>query len=242
MRDTDRRAPSQSARVARTPRPLDPLYKRLPRKAQRLQLWGEAVPDLDGAEDSQREWSTESFALLHATPQAGLLGAIPLFVLTRAQGGYADTLDAPAAEFDQERRQGQARLLLLSTNSKQLILQCGHNMEIEAPDAVAAAIRDVVEALRNHSVPPPTPSGLTASTNCAARQHTDARLTQAHPRSSRRITADPSTSGGTADPGISLVYPSRCDKPHDFSAVGHHLARAGAILPVMPIHSPSLRG
>jgi hypothetical protein len=30
-------------------------------------------------------------------------------------------------------------------------LHCGHNMELEAPEDVSAAIRRVVEAVRHHS-------------------------------------------------------------------------------------------
>jgi hypothetical protein len=36
-------------------------------------------------------------------------------------------------------------------NSRQIILHSGHNMELEAPDDVAAAIHQVVEAVRGHS-------------------------------------------------------------------------------------------
>lgn len=150
MMNTDRPAPLKKPESG-TPRRLDPVFERLPRETQRLQIWADALPELADAENSQREWSTESFALMHATPQAGILGAIPLIVLTRAEGGYADDLDAPAAELDRERMEGQARLALLSTNSKHLILPSGHSMQIEAPASVAAAIREVVQAVRNHS-------------------------------------------------------------------------------------------
>jgi hypothetical protein len=44
-------------------------------------------------------------------------------------------------------------LLSLSTNSKQLILHTGHNMNLEAPDDVANAIREVVTAVRRHTPP-----------------------------------------------------------------------------------------
>jgi hypothetical protein len=78
------------------------------------------------------------------------LGAIPLVVLTRAEGGYGNDYDIPAAQMEKEREAGQTKLALLSTNSKQVIVHSGHNMELEAPDDVTAAIRDVVEAVRRH--------------------------------------------------------------------------------------------
>ena len=55
----------------------------------------------------------------------------------------------PAAELDRERLAGQAGLVRLSRRGRQVIVPAGHNMEIEAPDAVTTAIRDVVEAVRH---------------------------------------------------------------------------------------------
>ena len=131
--------------------PLDPMYKVLPPAEQKLQLWAQSLPEIEDAENSQREWSGEYFAKWLATPQAGTLGAIPLIVLTRAEGGYSDgDYDIPAAQLEKERKEGQAKLALLSSNSRQVIVHSGHNMELEAPDDVTAAIRKVVEAARRH--------------------------------------------------------------------------------------------
>jgi pimeloyl-ACP methyl ester carboxylesterase len=131
--------------------PLDPMYNVLPPVEQKLQLWAQSLPEIEDAENSQREWSGEYFAKWLATSQAGKLGAIPLVVLTRAEGGYSDgDYDIPAAQLEKERNEGQAKLTLLSTNSKQVIVHSGHNMELQAPDDVTAAIREVVEAVRHH--------------------------------------------------------------------------------------------
>jgi pimeloyl-ACP methyl ester carboxylesterase len=129
---------------------LDPLYQRLPAAQQKLRLWAQALPQLDDAEDSQREWSTEYYANLRREPQAGSLGAIPLIVLTRAEGGYGNNLDLPADQLERERKNSQAKLAQLSTNSKQIILRTKHNMHLLAPDDVVAAIREVVEAANHH--------------------------------------------------------------------------------------------
>jgi pimeloyl-ACP methyl ester carboxylesterase len=129
---------------------LDPMYNALPPAQQKLQLWAQALPDINDAENSQREWSGEYFAKWLATPQAGTLGAIPLIVLTRAEGGYGNDQDVPAAQLEKERKEGQAKLAQLSTNSKQIIVHSGHNMELEAPAEVTAAIRQVVYAVRQH--------------------------------------------------------------------------------------------
>jgi hypothetical protein len=51
---------------------------------------------------------------------------------------------------EKERKEGQAKLTLLSTNSRQVIVHSGHNMELQAPDDVTAAIREGVDAVRQH--------------------------------------------------------------------------------------------
>lgn len=72
-------------------------------------------------------------------------------VLSRADGGYTDAdLDIPAAQYDQERKDGQRKLAMLSNNSHQIVVHSGHNMNLEAPEAVTNAIREVVKAVRSH--------------------------------------------------------------------------------------------
>jgi pimeloyl-ACP methyl ester carboxylesterase len=151
MKESDK--PFTKANTTPKPQqPLDPMYNILPSAEQRLQLWAQSLPEIGDAENSQREWSGEYFAEWLATPQAGRLGAIPLVVLTRAEGGYSDgDYEIPAAQLENDRKEGQAKLALLSTDSKQVTVHSGHNMELEAPDDVTAAIRDVVHAVRHHS-------------------------------------------------------------------------------------------
>jgi pimeloyl-ACP methyl ester carboxylesterase len=151
LKPSDKPAIAEAPPAAGSPQSLDAMYKALPPAAQKWQLWAQGLPEINEAENSQREWSGEYFAKWLAQPQAGVLGAIPLIVLTRAEGGYDNDLDVPAAQLEKERKEGQARLAQLSTNSKQIILQCGHNMELEAPADVAAAIQRVVEAAKKKS-------------------------------------------------------------------------------------------
>jgi hypothetical protein len=75
-----------------------------------MQLWAQDLPEISSAENSQRAWSGEYFAKWLAQPQAGVLGPIPLTVLTRAEGGYDSDLDVPAAQLEKKRkvRSGQA--------------------------------------------------------------------------------------------------------------------------------------
>jgi pimeloyl-ACP methyl ester carboxylesterase len=149
LTESDRAAP-RPTHTPQQPELLDPMYKVLPAAQQKMQLWAQALPEIDDAENSQREWSGEYFAKWLATSQTGTMGAIPLIVLTRAEGGYGNDLDFPAAQLEKERKEGQAKLAQLSTNSKQITVHSGHNMELEAPGDVSAAIRQVVDAVRPH--------------------------------------------------------------------------------------------
>jgi pimeloyl-ACP methyl ester carboxylesterase len=148
MKDSDQPTiPAVPAGAA--PEPLDPLYKVLPPAEQQLQLWAQSQLPIYDAEDSQRKWSEEYFAKWLATSHNGILGKLPLIVLTRAEGGFKDgESDVSAAQMEQEREQGQANLASLSTNSREIKIHSGHNMELEAPNEVTAAIREMVNALR----------------------------------------------------------------------------------------------
>jgi len=130
---------------------LDPLYRALPEADQKRQLWAQSLPEIQDTERSQTDWSGEYFAQWMKRSQTGTLGSIPLVVLTRAEGGYHRDQDVSAVQLEKERMEGQAMLVTLSTSGKQVIVKSGHNMELEAPREVAAAIRTVVEAVRKSS-------------------------------------------------------------------------------------------
>lgn len=143
-------APSAAKEAAETTTPatVDPPYDRLPRQQQQLHAWAAAQPLLQEVEDSQREWSAEYFARWVASPQKGSLGAIPLIVLTRAEGGYGKNLDKPEEELERTRLDAQRGLAALSSAGTQRIVKAGHNMHLEVPDVVVQAIRDVIGAAR----------------------------------------------------------------------------------------------
>lgn len=143
--------PTLSASPAsQDPQRLAPLYNALPESDRQRQLWAQSLPELQDAEGSQTDWSGEYFAQWLKMSQSGTLGSMPLLILTRAEGGYGQNQDVPAAQLEQERKEGQAMLVKLSTNGKQVIVKSRHNMELEAPEEVAAAIRTVVEAVRKN--------------------------------------------------------------------------------------------
>jgi len=128
---------------------LDAMFAPLPAQEQAMQLWAQQQLAVYDAQNGETQWSEETFAKWLAASQAGSLGSIPLVVLSRANGGYSDA-DVPAVQLERERKAGQAMLVKLSTNSRQIVIDSGHNMNLEAPDAVAAAIREVVDAVRKH--------------------------------------------------------------------------------------------
>jgi pimeloyl-ACP methyl ester carboxylesterase len=129
--------------------PIEPPYDHLPPHEQQLHSWAAALPALEDAENSQREWSAEYFARWHRESQTGSLGSRPLVVLTRATGGYGNDLDVPAAEIERIRLNSQRALVELSTRASQQIVNSGHNMHLEVPDIVTQSILRVVHAARN---------------------------------------------------------------------------------------------
>jgi pimeloyl-ACP methyl ester carboxylesterase len=128
--------------------PLDEDHLKLPKEDQLVDLWAEAQPSLEAAENSQREWSAEYFAKFHSMPQKRIFGGLPLIVLTREKLGYEGDASVPTEQLENERLTTQKKLTELSSNSIQIMVPSGHQMHLEAPDSVAAAIRKIVTAIR----------------------------------------------------------------------------------------------
>jgi pimeloyl-ACP methyl ester carboxylesterase len=127
---------------------IEPPFDRLPADLQQLHLWAEAKIEMQMAAMSEREWSAETMAGWRAKPQAGSLGSLPLVVLSQAEVEFASDLDRPAAELEQQRKKAQADLAKLSTRGRFVPVASGHNMQVEAPEAVVRAIREVIAAMR----------------------------------------------------------------------------------------------
>jgi hypothetical protein len=123
---------------------IEPPFDKLPQETQKLHLWAEGRIEMQMAAMSEREWSAEYMAKWRAVRQAGTLGALPLIVLTRAEGGFGNDLDVPAAKLEQQRKQAQSDLSKLSTRGKFVLVPSGHNMQVEAPDVVVQSIKEVI--------------------------------------------------------------------------------------------------
>jgi pimeloyl-ACP methyl ester carboxylesterase len=131
-------------------RTLDSIFKVLPLHEQNMQLWAQQLPGVYDAENSETQWSDEYFAKWLATPQTRALGNIPLIVMSRADGGYKEgESNVPSEELEKERKEGQGKLLLLSSKSRQIIIHSGHNMNLEAPEEVSKAIHELVGTVRD---------------------------------------------------------------------------------------------
>jgi len=128
---------------------IEPPYDRLPEPQQKQWLWAIVQPEREDASNSEREWSCEYLAKWLKDPKSGSLGNLPLIVLTRKEGGYPDGWDVPAAELERQRVAGQQALAKLSKKGEQRVIAAGHDMHLEAPEEVTAAVRDVVGRVKS---------------------------------------------------------------------------------------------
>jgi pimeloyl-ACP methyl ester carboxylesterase len=79
-----------------------------------------------------------------------MLGDKPLIVLTATRTAPMPRFsDDQVAQLRKDHRALQARLPALSRNSKQILVDSGHFVQLERPDVVIAAVREVVGAARS---------------------------------------------------------------------------------------------
>ena len=131
---------------------VEPPLNRLPDSVIKMQLWAQSQKSFRIAVDSEMTWSPEDVSRLYLNrgKKEYLLGDMPLIVLTRGSGGYEGRIDS--AELEKERLIQQHELAGLSTNSKHIIdKNSGHNIHLEDPALVIAAIKQVLEAAKNHT-------------------------------------------------------------------------------------------
>jgi pimeloyl-ACP methyl ester carboxylesterase len=133
------------------PLELTPPFDRLSPELQALRLWADAQPAHLAAWFAEMDWSPEDVARLYTTRDIDTcpLADRPLVVVSREQGGYRDAATVSATELEAERIRQQRDLLRLSRNSRQIIAAgSGHLVQLEMPDLVVRAIRDVVRVAR----------------------------------------------------------------------------------------------
>jgi pimeloyl-ACP methyl ester carboxylesterase len=131
---------------------IDPLFEKLPISVRKMQIWAQSQPALMKAVSGEMDWSPEDVADLynHRGQPGYTFGEMPLIVLTRGKGGYDGRKDS--LQLENGRLQAQRDLTKLSTNSKQIIdVNSGHNIHVEDPAVVIAAIKEVLVAATKHS-------------------------------------------------------------------------------------------
>jgi pimeloyl-ACP methyl ester carboxylesterase len=133
-----------------TPKIEEP-YDRLPADVQALQLWAMGQPKHWAATsiDYAPEEAERLYQIDHRTERP--FGAVPLVVLSQDMSGRTD-------EHALIHVRTQQMMAHYSTRGRQIVVPgSGHHIQLEHPDAVIAAIEQVLEAARHRSAPPPRP-------------------------------------------------------------------------------------
>jgi pimeloyl-ACP methyl ester carboxylesterase len=130
---------------------IDPLFDKFPDSIKQMQLWAQSQPKFIKAVQAEMDWSPEDVADLynHKGEAAYMLADIPLIVLTRGKGGFDGRADS--LQLENERWEAQEALVHLSANSKHIIdINSGHNIHVEDPAIVVAAIKQVFLSVTKH--------------------------------------------------------------------------------------------
>jgi pimeloyl-ACP methyl ester carboxylesterase len=124
----------------------EPPRDKLPIEAQRMRAWSTSQVKYALASNNPFDGDEIVEILAERKHQQFPFGNLPLVVLTRG----IPELDGPNAKaLDEARRKNQAELATRSRIGKQIVVEnSGHHIDIERPDVVADAIRDVLAATR----------------------------------------------------------------------------------------------
>jgi pimeloyl-ACP methyl ester carboxylesterase len=127
---------------------IEPPFDKLPAETQKLRLWALGLLTHFAAtyNDFAGEEAADAYEWRHAHPRP--LGDIPLIVLTRSENNYPPKF---AKQLTEEHEQQQADLVTLSANARQIVVpNSGHHIQLDQPQAVADAIREVVKQAKKH--------------------------------------------------------------------------------------------
>jgi len=119
-------------------------------------------PGLEKYKDIETIDLNASFDQIEKAATAQPLRPIPLFVLTAGQPFDLSSLQPLPADFpaalNKAWHTGQDALATLAANAKHIIAtKSGHNIQVQEPQLVIDAIKQVVEAVRNRSARTPAP-------------------------------------------------------------------------------------
>ena len=132
----------RSAAAQLGPKANDPPYDRLPADTQRMRVWALSQTKHYAANDNPLEGEELAALLAARAKEPQPLGGMPLIVVSR---GRQDA-DGPVED---AHTANQASLVGLSRAGKQVIARrSGHAVPLEQPEAIVAAIEEVLTALR----------------------------------------------------------------------------------------------
>jgi pimeloyl-ACP methyl ester carboxylesterase len=126
--------------------PNEPPRDKLPPDAQRMRAW--ALAQLGHVAAAVNPFEHEELAGLRAerAKSEHPLGAMPLIVLTR---GISEEEGTDGKAFEEEHRRDHAAMAAMSRNGKLVIAtRSGHHVQLDEPEFVIKAIRDLLEAAR----------------------------------------------------------------------------------------------
>jgi pimeloyl-ACP methyl ester carboxylesterase len=119
----------------------------LPPDAQRMRVWAYGQARHWATNDNPFEGEELASLLARWTGAPYPLGDLPVVVLSRGRSGADSTVE-------REHTRNQAELLRLSRNSRQVMARrSGHEVSLDEPQLVVAAIRDVLADVRKLSPP-----------------------------------------------------------------------------------------
>jgi pimeloyl-ACP methyl ester carboxylesterase len=122
----------------------DPPRDKLPIEAQRMRTW--ALGQLGHVAAAVNPFEHEELASLRneRTKKPNMLEEMPLIVLTR---GISEKEGPDSEAFAAEHRQEHADLALMSRKGKLVVAtRSGHHVQLDEPELVVKAIREVVTA------------------------------------------------------------------------------------------------
>lgn len=124
----------------------DPPRDKLPADAQRMRTW--ALGTVAHVVAAQNPFENEELALLRgeSAKSAHPLGDTPLIVITR---GRAEETGSDARALEEAHRADHAAIAGFSTRGRLIVAEkSGHHVQIEQPDLVVDAIKQVVQSTR----------------------------------------------------------------------------------------------
>lgn len=137
------------------PPAIDPPYDKLPPNVQQIRLWALAQPAHLLADNNPFEGEEMAAMDSERRSRPYPLGDLPLIVLHREVGGYKPIPKMIGPEqvkqLEEERVSLNRELVSLSRNSAHVIAKNStHDIQLDRPELVVDAIRQVFEAARHH--------------------------------------------------------------------------------------------